>query len=307
MPALGTSLKCQPVAVLTPALDIHTPPSRNHVLSLAPGYLARIPKYCGRNVGSGQSSTGDICLCGWLAKHPCASCTFKTGEADFAEGISTSAPSGLMCGHTGRRKGFFLFAQRWILAWESGVSVEVLPLRQLPITWGIVATSPWCQVPLYKQFQSQDSLLHMESWRKPSQDLSVAIGCVFMQGKSNFLIQTPESLSFRWAKCVVCAQGFLVFFATRMCPFRITQAGLLHEDFFSWWTLISEHWGWLWGQDRTDTTNVLYIKNSCPKFGCFQSPSVPLSALSSCPPHQAGLISPKTPQRGLADVRKSSS
>lgn len=31
----------------------------------------------------------------------------KQGEADFAEGISTPAPSGLMCGHTGRRKGIF--------------------------------------------------------------------------------------------------------------------------------------------------------------------------------------------------------
>lgn len=36
--------------------------------------------------------------------------------------------------------------------------------------------------------ESQENLFHMETWGKLSQNLSVGIRCVYMQGKPNFLI-----------------------------------------------------------------------------------------------------------------------
>lgn len=46
------------------------------------------------------------------------------------------------------------------------------------------------KIPAVKK--SQDNLFQMESWRKLSQNLSVGIGCVFMEGKLSFLTQTQN-------------------------------------------------------------------------------------------------------------------
>lgn len=174
MPALGTSLKCQPGAELTPALDIHTPPPRNDVLSLAPRYLARIPKYWGRNVGS-ETSTGDIFPCAWLEKHLCASSTLKTGRSRPCKRyFHISSLSFGVWSLTGGKEAFVYpkvnFSSR---VWSfSGSVVSEAAANNLRNSGHISLVPSALTQTIPAANKSQDNLLHMESWRKLSQNMS---------------------------------------------------------------------------------------------------------------------------------------